>query len=461
MRWVRTSTVDHLPRDPVADAMAEALADVLATGTVELRYRPAGTPPEVALGPELASASGKGPDGWDLTVTVRLGDRRRHLLPSGSEPLAEVLAALPQVGIEVAETFRSLRREEQHHALPAPLRRAMRDSIAAGILTRYLDARTDGPVAEGLISETIEYLVELSSSRVESHDLTHGVVLTDVLEASPRIELRYPAHLRAAKRAPLLFDGQHSVLVVDERGRARTELQRHRFDRLHAEHERMRGRTAEMVESGSLVAHATATVGGIGFYLRTDRSIWTFVDGEPLLVRRGERWRAFPFELAASITRMIGDSPAAHEVVQAAFLISAQPRGAILAIVEDASELDGIVPTKDRYDLRDEIDPMAMRVETRLHHLIDSEELDERTIARLAVLDGATILDRDGRLIAYGAIVTSSESQYEGARTAAARTLSEHALVVLKVSVDGDITVFRDGKVVATLLAGVGGGPQG
>src|SRR5690606_38876319 len=146
-----------------------------------------------------------------------------------------------------------------------------------------------------------------------------------------------------------------------------------------------------------------------------------------LLVRRGERWRAFPFEMAASLSRLIGDAPAVGLIARAAFLISAQPLGAILAIVDDPSDLDGIVPTKDRFDLRNEIDPLAMRVETRLHHLIDVDDLDERTIARLAGLDGATILGRDGELLAYGAIVSSSESQHEGARTAAARTLSEVA----------------------------------
>lgn len=38
------------------------------------------------------------------------------------------------------------------------------------------------------------------------------------------------------------------------------------------------------------------------------------------------------------------------------------------------------------------------------------------------------------------------------ARTAAARTLSRTARVVLKVSVDGDITIFQGGSEVATLL---------
>jgi hypothetical protein len=66
--------------------------------------------------------------------------------------------------------------------------------------------------------------------------------------------------------------------------------------------------------------------------------------------------------------------------------------------------------------------------------------------------DGRVQLDRQGRLVAYGAIVTTADSEHEGARTAAARTLSESCDVVLKISVDGDITIFRDGRALTTLL---------
>jgi hypothetical protein len=206
------------------------------------------------------------------------------------------------------------------------------------------------------------------------------------------------------------------------------------------------------LDSGSLVADATRALGGLGFFVRADRSIWTFADGQPLLVRRGEHWTAFPMELSAAIGNMIGGGSVAALVARAAFMISAQPQGAIIAIVDHPGRLDGIVSPKDRYDLRNEIDHTAMRPETRLHHLIDAEHLDEETLVRLAGLDGATVVDRDGRLLAYGAIVTSADSQHEGARTAAASTLSETALVVLKVSADGDMTVFRAGKAVITLL---------
>jgi hypothetical protein len=40
MRWQRTSTVGELPADPLGEAVAGAVADVLAGATVELRYSP-------------------------------------------------------------------------------------------------------------------------------------------------------------------------------------------------------------------------------------------------------------------------------------------------------------------------------------------------------------------------------------------------------------------------------------
>ncbi len=446
------ATVGEAPSDPLGQAVASALADVLYSATVELTYAPTSEPaPEAPSAVGTATATGAGPPGWQLAVTVRLGERLTLLVGSGNGSwLAELLSALPAAGIRAAAPFRSA--ELGGTPVDPAVRRAVRDMVAAQVLDGYLRSRVDRAVRPDLVGETIEFLIELSGTRVESHDLTHGVVVTAALDEGPRLRLAYPADIRAAKRAPLLFDGQRSVLLVDPEGLARTELQRHRFARLVPAAEPGPAGRGDRLDSGALVADATRALGGLGFFVRADRSIWTFVDGQPLLVRRGEHWTAFPLELTAAIANMIGGGEVAALVARAAFIVSAQPQGAILAIVDDADRLDGVVSPKDRYDLRDEIDLGAMRTETRLHHLIDASELDEDTLVRLAGLDGATVVDRDGRLLAYGAIVTSGDSQHEGARTAAAKTLSETALVVLKVSVDGDITVFRDGRVVSTLL---------
>jgi DNA integrity scanning protein DisA with diadenylate cyclase activity len=418
--------------DPVADAVAETVVDVLAGASVELRYEP----------------DEHAPQHRRVAVDVGLSTHLTALVDEGVTSLKDMVDALAPAATRVAARYRRLD-PPKNRRLEAPLRRAIRDDIAADVLGQYLSARTGERPPQQLIGDTIDYLVELSGTRVESHDLTHGVLVADVFDDEPRLEFRYPDDIREAKRAPLLFDGQRSVLVVDTHGRARTELQRHQIEK----------RSRDSLDSGALVAGATREHDGLGFFLRADRTVWTYVGGHPLLVRRAEHWTAFPLSLTASVTRMIGaqDDTVAQTVVRAAFAISAQPRGAILAIVADPDRLDAVVPAKDRYDRRDEVDRTAMRPETRLHHLIAADDLDERTLVRLAELDGATVIDRDGNLVAYGAIVATSDSEHEGARTAAARTLSDHALVVLKVSVDGDITVFRQGRAVTTLLGRTAG----
>jgi hypothetical protein len=381
--------------DPIGTAIAVAIGEVLFGASVSVTHdRPGKAPAEHAVGEGSASATAPGPDGWDRTITVELEPRIAALVRGGDSALGELLGLLPRAGLRAA----ALLRDDLRATRPTPaVRRAVRDTLATEILACYFASRLDGAGGRELIAETVDYLIELTGTRVEAHDLTHGVVMADVFADAPRLEFRYPDDLRPVKRAPLLFDGQRAVLVVDPQGRARTELQ-------------------------------------------------------PLLVRRGEHWTAFPVELAASIGNMIGGGPAADIVARAAYMVSARPQGAILAIVDDPAALDGVVSLKDRYDLRSEIDLAAMRPETRLHHLLDVEDLDEHTLARLAALDGATVVDPGAGLVAYGAIVTTADSEQEGARTAAARTLSRTALVVLKVSVDGDITIFRDGAVVTTLL---------
>jgi hypothetical protein len=442
--------VGPAPEDPVGDALAAAVLDVVQGATVSLAYSPEGAPAPLApIGPGTANAVGDGPPGWQLTLSLALSESLTRVIGTDGSPLATTLDALPAAALRAGRRFRGLAGPDDDRLGPA-LRRSLRDLVVVELL-HILTGLNGGDATSRLLEEILDYLIELSGTRVESHDLTHGVVVTDVLHDLPRLQFAYPSDLRQAKRGPLLFDGQRAVLIVDRHGLARTELQRHHLDRL------MPGTgvapvAVELTDSGTLVAATTDLLGGVGFFLRSDRTIWVFVEGRPLVVRRGEHWSAFPLELSASISEMIGGGPAADLVVQTAFVVSAQRRGAILAIVDGAGRLDDVVSPKDRYDLRNSFDPQGMRVETRLHHLIDARELDPLTLARLAALDGATVLDAQANLLAYGAIVASADSQHEGARTAAAKTLSKSADVVLKVSVDGDITVFRGGVVIATLL---------
>jgi hypothetical protein len=449
--WRRSSTAAQLPPDPAGEAAAETITEVIEGTVVELVYSPADGPPPPEPEPSATTtiATAEGPTGWCITCIIRLVGPLAGVV-TGSTPLLEMLTTLPGAALRAAGLFRA----EVAGTTPKPftpsMRRALRDTLVTELLGHHPAVRGAAAPTE-LIAETLEYMIELSGTRVEAREVTHGVVIADVFTDKPRLRFDYPADLRAAKRAPLLFDGQRSLLLLDTQGHARFELQRHRLDELRPG-TALGSLASEFVESGSLVAEATARLGGLGLFLRADRTIWAFVGGQPLLLRRGAHWTAFPLELTAFVANLIGGGRAAAIVVQAAYILSARGHGAILAIVDDRASLDGIVAPKDRYDLRNEFDRPAMQPETRLHHLIDAEDLDEQTLARLAGLDGATIVDRDANLLAYGAIVASSDSQHEGARTTAAKSLSHTADVVLMVSQDGDITVFHAGTAVATLL---------
>jgi len=442
----RISSTGTPPDDPIGVAVAEFIGELLGRATVQLRYTPVGASPAPPGDSVLAAASGELVDGWCTTIAIGLDDRVAKVVASEGEPLA----ALPEAAIRAAQRFRHVL-DGGSDALSPSVRRALRDTVAIELLSQQ-GGWSAGTAGARLIAETVEYLIELGGTRIESLNPTHGVVITDAIRDTPRLSIPYPAGLRPAKRSPLLFDGQRSVLIVDREGRVRTELQAHRLGRLLPNTVRLESDDHAFVDSGSLVALATRRLGGIGFFLREDRSIWTFVDGHPLVIRRGEHWTAFPLWLATALGDAIGGGVAIDLVVQAALMVSVRPTGAILAIVDDPAVLEGVVPAKDRFDQRDDSDPSAMRPETRLHHLIDAVDLDAQTLARLAALDGATIVDRHGQLVAYGAIVSSADSEHEGARTAAARSLSHRALAVLKVSEDGEITIFRDGEMIATLL---------
>ena len=60
-------------------------------------------------------------------------------------------------------------------------------------------------------------------------------------------------------------------------------------------------------------------------------------------------------------------------------------------------------------------------------------------------VDGATVIDNDGDVVAVGAIILIEDGSFSGGRLAAAKTLSKHG-VSLKISEDGQIQGFKYDK---------------
>jgi len=130
--------------------------------------------------------------------------------------------------------------------------------------------------------------------------------------------------------------------------------------------------------------------------------------------------------------------------------------GALFVVLRDPESLVSLVAPGDRLDVP--MPPGTADTPSRrdLLHLLErrlATELDPNVLAALASLDGATVVDRAGRLLAGGAILRHpviDEAQQrgvvEGARTTAALAASRFG-PVLKVSEDGVITFFDRERV--------------
>jgi DNA integrity scanning protein DisA with diadenylate cyclase activity len=92
----------------------------------------------------------------------------------------------------------------------------------------------------------------------------------------------------------------------------------------------------------------------------------------------------------------------------------------------------------------------------QLHYLLRCQrvtELSQPVIETIARIDGSIVLDRDGNLVAFGAIlrhspvVVTPDEVAEGSRTAAAIAASQFGNV-LKVSEDGRLSFYKNGHCV-------------
>ena len=336
--------------------------------------------------------------------------------------------------------------------------KALHDMAIAELLAHRLVARAaavpPGDVG-GVVAGALEYVSDLAATKHEGKPVTHGVVIATDHHGwtGPTPPLDYPGLLAERVRTPLLFDGTHGVLVVSVagsviRGVGRSDLP-------------PSSRTTTGTDvfedltglEGSLTAAASAVFGGIGVYVRPDQSIWVFDSGTPLLIRRTNRWKPIAIAAFARAVAELGltSTQVADRVARAALRCSLSGSGALLAIAPDAEALLGQVPAKDLYSGTSRERPPADA--DALHRLITPDDIaSPGALGRLAQLDGATIVDPRGELLAFGAIVRSTDSRAEGARIAAGRALSAHVNVAISVSQDGPITVFHRGEPVLRLL---------
>ena len=360
----------------------------------------------------------------------------------------------------------------RYHAIHNPRIIAERPGLFRGAIEdRYVGAFLDHrPYAiearearADRIASIIEMLRVAALSSYENRPISTGVVLLGTSDDPTRPGTLAPAapptYLEALSRIKTFYrlaDGVHAVFLASGEGRLLDGVDVERWGS-----EASRQQTVQVPCAKAFQPHARATMqhGHVCVVLSPSREIKVFAEGAELFTFRGAAWHLLDVQAKYRLwAEAVGSEPLALRLFQTARDLAEAREGALFLVAREPQRaVDALVAPADRLD-----EPMVAReghpaVPTRrdLLRLLEGRTitaLDPSVLAALASLDGATVTDRSGRLLAAGAILrhTSEHLQpggiIEGARTKAAMAASRFG-PVLKVSEDGVITFFDHEQV--------------
>lgn len=298
------------------------------------------------------------------------------------------------------------------------------------------------------LAKVISFMVKMATTRVEHQELSHGVVIAPAKGSFiPLGDIQYPDCFKKLKRTPLLSDGNRGVLWISPEG---YPIKLITSEWVHQQRKKKRIKMKKGINIG-FVSEVADLLGGIGIFLRSDGVITIFDKARPVFIRRGDSWRGWLWRvLQNSLSHEHGEI--GKMVFDAAITLSSSGQGGVFGIIdrlpEGLHEKDNVTLSIEKFSKGTE-NPFSYS-EWVFHNLLPTTDvisLGHESLAMLAAIDGATLINKEGMLLAYGAVIPSKSSGAEGARTAAARELSKHGFVI-KVSADGPITLYKNSEEI-------------
>ena len=325
----------------------------------------------------------------------------------------------------------------------------------------FLDATAYGSTDEqssraDLIASALEVLRVAALSSYENRPISSGLLLLDADDdpcahaAAPGWSLHYSQQLTRVKAFYRLCDGLRTLFLVARDGRLLSTVD---VERWSAE---LRGTSSLSVPCArTYEPHARATQGNrhVCVVLSPSHEIKVFAEGAQMFTFRNAQWHLLDLEARYELwASAVGDRVIAERLFKAALDLADSRQGALFVVLHEPAEaLPQLVLPEERMlepGERVSNDQRALRRELlSLLAARDVLALDLNVLEALASLDGAMVLDREGRVLAAGAILRHpagqdrSHERVEGARTTAALAASRFG-PVLKVSEDGLISFF-------------------
>jgi hypothetical protein len=332
----------------------------------------------------------------------------------------------------------------------------------------FLDPQPYAMDAEEVRADRIALVIELlrvaALSSYENRPISTGVLLLGTkndpcrphVPAPPRAPW-FTEQLTSIKSFYRLADGVRTVFLANSDGQLIDIIDLDRWGTRLCEVDALTAPCAQTYQP-----HARATLGGHGHVcavLSPSREIKVFAEGAELFAFRDAAWHLLDLEAKYGVwARAVVKETLANRLFQTALDLADARHGALFVVLHDPARVvaELVVPT-DRLDVPglEEGNPDTPSRRDLLHLLEgrSATELDPSVLAALASLDGATVVDGAGRLLAAGAILRHPPSVdlnaggvVEGARTTAALAASRYG-PVLKVSEDGVITFFEHERI--------------
>ncbi|HEY1341500.1 MAG TPA: hypothetical protein VGF59_28515 [Bryobacteraceae bacterium] len=378
--------------------------------------------------------------------------RTRYRLDRGRSFTEHQIRLLAAIGAVLSMRFRGI----FHGASAASTTRLFdglpEDRYVSAFLnhTPYLDEAT--PVERDVIADAIEVMRESSLITYENRRVTTGVILIGAAReappaaiAAPPGALPYTNALIATKSLHRLCDGLHTVFLVNRGGVLSGLADVHEFAAKTA------GASLPAPSPHRWQAHSRATLygGNICLALTPNAEIkalaggvqvFTFLDGRWRLTDLAEKYHEFRVAM--------GDGALAERLFTAARNLAEHRRGGLFVALDRAEDVRELVSPQDLLSYEG---PSTNK--SQIHYLLRGKrvlETEQSVLQSIARVDGAIVLDRAGRLLAFGAILRHSGEDLtalEGGRTTAAVHASRFGNA-LKISEDGVVSFYRCGRCV-------------
>jgi hypothetical protein len=332
-------------------------------------------------------------------------------------------------------------------------------------VSTFLDGRVFGDTASAAtlpdrVSEAIEVLRISALSSYEDKRISTGALLFGTLPdachklpSRPSDALPYSSELTSIRSFHRICDGLRTIALVDGSGLMVELVDVQEWTQPFSEME------LPVPTARHYRTHTQATLcgGHVCLVLTPNGEIKIFGEGVQLFSFFDGRWH-----LTDAVSKYeaweaaVGRRDLAARLFSAGLNLAEHRRGGMFVVLGDPRHAHQVV---SGVDLLDTDQRERAGAKNQLHYLLrrkSATELSPAVLESIAQIDGSVVLDRDSRLLAFGAIlrhrspVDENEEIGEGGRTAAAIGASQFG-DVLMVSEGGQLSFYQKGHCVWTL----------